>query len=106
MAPPLKLGAVHVNATDAFNAVAARRDGAEGTPGGAGANDAEYSNKFGVATPGLVTIPRVAAFNNVLATTAGDAVGLDDKYNAAAPATCGAAMDVPDIEAVRLVPPM
>lgn len=79
---------------------------AEGTPGGAGANEAENTNKFGVLVPGLVTIPRVAAFSNVLVTFAGVAEGLEDKYNAATPATCGDAIDVPDIEAVRDVLPM
>ena len=102
----MKVGAAHTKATDAFNGVAAKRGGAAGTPGGAGANDEVNSNKLGVDTPGFVTIPRVAAFNNVLDTSAGAAVGFDDKYSAAAPATCGAAIDVPDIDAVRLVLPM
>ena len=56
--------------------------------------------------PGFVTIPRVAAFNNALVTAAGAADGLADKYNAATPATWGDAIDVPDIDAVRVVLPI
>lgn len=80
--------------------------GADGAPGGAGANDAENTNKLGVAVPGLVTIPRVAALSIVLVTSAGVADGFDDKYNAATPATCGDAIDVPDRDAIRVVLPM
>ena len=106
VAPPLYDGAAHVSATDESNDVPAIDVGAAGTPGGAGANDAEYTNKFGLAVPGFVTMPRVAAFNNVLVTSAGVAVGLDDKYSAATPATCGDAIDVPDNDATRVVLPM
>ena len=106
VAPPLYAGGVHVSATDESNGVPANPVAAAGTPGGAGANDAEYTSKFGELVPGLVMIPRVAAFNNVLVTIAGVADGLDDKYNAATPATCGDAIDVPDIETVRVVLPM
>lgn len=100
------MGATHVNAADESNGVPARPVAAAGTPGGAGANDAEYTNKFGELVPGLVMIPRVAAFNNVVVTSAGVADGFEDKYKAATPATCGDAIDVPDIEAVRDVLPM
>ena len=51
-------------------------------------------------------IPRVAAFNNVVVTSAGVADGFEDKYKAATPATCGDAIDVPDIDAERVVLPM
>ena len=56
--------------------------------------------------PGLVTIPRVAAFNKAFVTVAGVADGLEAKYRAATPATCGDAIEVPDIDAVRVVLPM
>jgi hypothetical protein len=102
VAPPLYVGAVQVSATDEFNGVPLRRVAAAGTPGGAGVNDAEYTKRFGVDVPGFVTMPRVAAFNNVLATSAGVAVGLDDRYSAATPATCGDAIDVPESDALRV----
>lgn len=106
VAPPLYEGADHVSATDASSGVPAKPVGADGTPGGAGANDAENTKRLGVDVPGLVTIPRVAALSNVLVTSAGVAVGFDDKYNAATPATCGDAIDVPDRDAMRVVLPM
>jgi hypothetical protein len=54
-----------------------------------------YRSRFGEPVPALVTRPVVALFTTQLLTSVADAVGLADRYSAAAPATCGEAMEVP-----------
>ncbi|CAM5405502.1 hypothetical protein SNARM312S_07955 [Streptomyces narbonensis] len=54
--------------------------------------------------PGLVTTFGVAAFTRAVPTWAGVAVGLSPRYTAAAPATCGDAIDVPEMVLVALSP--
>jgi hypothetical protein len=55
----------------------------------------EYNRLFGEFAPGLVITPVVAAPLMACATVAGLADGCDPKYNAAAPATAGDAIEVP-----------
>jgi hypothetical protein len=57
--------------------------------------EATYSKRLGDPVPALVTLLGVALLFNDVATASGVAVGLAAKYSAAAPATCGVAMDVP-----------
>src|SRR5690242_8809845 len=61
------------------------------------------SSLFGEPVPGLVTTPEVALATRALDTVAGVAVGLAARYSAAAPATCGVAIDVPLIVFVAVV---
>jgi hypothetical protein len=56
--------------------------------------------------PALVTIPRVAASRTTCVVVATVDVGFEAKYNATTPATCGAAIDVPDHDAVRVGDPI
>lgn len=67
--------------------------------------ESTYSNPLGDAGPALVTTPRVDAPTSPTATSA----GVDDdhtlRYAAAAPATCGDAMEVPEIVFVEVGPP-
>ena len=53
------------------------------------------SSRLGEPVPGLVTWSAVAWLISTLATSDGDADGLDARYRAATPATCGDAIDVP-----------
>src|SRR5262245_24243440 len=55
-----------------------------------------YSSLFGVlASPGLVILFTVALSVSAVPTCAGVASGWSARYSAAAPATCGVAIDVP-----------
>src|SRR3954449_3770799 len=54
-----------------------------------------YSRRFGEPVPALVTTPLVAWPVSAEATVAGDAPGLVCRYRAAAPVTCGVAIEVP-----------
>ncbi len=54
--------------------------------------------------PGLETTPLVAADVSAEATCAGVAEGLSARCRAAAPATCGLAMDVPEMVLVAESP--
>ena len=64
-----------------------------------------YSRRFGVPALDAVTAPEVDAETSFDATAAGVSSGELDSTAAAAPATCGDAMDVPLIEAVAVVEP-
>ena len=57
---------------------------------------------FGEPLPGLLTTPFVALFLSAAWTSAGVADGLASRYCAATPAACGAAIDVPLLDAVAL----
>ena len=61
-----------------------------------------YASLFGDNVPALVTTLSVDAEMIAVITCAGVADGRADKYRAASPATCGAAMDVPDRVAVAV----
>jgi len=52
--------------------------------------------RFGVLVPGLATTPRVADVVNSRATSAGASEGAASSRSAAAPATCGEAIEVPE----------
>src|SRR3954454_11111981 len=54
-----------------------------------------YSSAFGEPVPGLLMWFGVALSFSACCTPAGEAVGLADRYSAAAPVTCGVAIDVP-----------
>ncbi|KOX51980.1 hypothetical protein ADL08_02870 [Streptomyces sp. NRRL F-6492] len=56
-----------------------------------------YRSRFGEPVPGLVTTFGVAAAVRAAETWAGVAVGLAARWSAAAPATCGVAIDVPEM---------
>jgi len=58
--------------------------------------DREYNNLFGVPTPGETTALTVASDTKYDVTSAGDRLAMFDSRTAAAPATCGLAIDVPD----------
>jgi hypothetical protein len=55
------------------------------------------SNRFGLPDPESVTTPVVADVTMRFATSAGVSVGRCPSSTAAAPATCGAANDVPEV---------
>src|SRR4051812_26622329 len=54
-----------------------------------------YSRRFGEPEPMLVSVPFVEWSTRYLRTAAGDHAGWASRIRAAAPATCGAAMEVP-----------
>src|SRR5690348_7590652 len=60
------------------------------------------SSRFGEPEPGLVMWPVVALAIRALCTVAGLAVGWLARYSAAAPATCGVAIEVPLIVLVAV----
>ena len=88
--------AVQLNVTRPSPATAVRPVGALGTVGGAGAKEPVKRRRFGEPVPAFAMTFDVAAANIVEATVAGDAVGFVSRKSAIAPATCGAAIDVPD----------
>ena len=98
--PPLKDGAVHARRTDWSYPVPDNDVGEEGTLFGAASKLAEYSKRFGVPVPEFAMMPRVAALFTAVAVAEGLEAGFCSRYNATAPATCGDAIDVPDIEAI------
>jgi len=65
--------------------------------------NAVYSSRFGDPVPALVTFPDVALPVRAEVTVEGEAPGLPCRYSAAAPATCGDAMDVPLIVFVEVL---
>ena len=71
---------------------------------GAVVNVRAYSNLLGDPVPGLDTTLEVAAVVRALTTWLGVAVGFRPKYTAAAPATCGDAIEVPLIVLVDAEP--
>src|SRR5215470_5201799 len=64
-------------------------------PGGGGVPAPTNSRRFGEPVPGLTMWLRVASLNIWDATCAGVRVGLAPRMSAAAPVTCGVAIDVP-----------
>lgn len=66
-------------------------------PGGCVEPPPTYSRRFGEPVPGLPTTPVVAAVVSAEETCAGVAVLFAARYSAAAPVTCGVAIDVPEI---------
>ena len=62
-----------------------------------------YKRLAGDPMPALMTMFAVALFSNAVATAAGVAKGSPARYSAAAPATCGAAIEVPLIVFVAVV---
>ena len=60
------------------------------------------SRRFGEPVPGLVTLFGVEAVISASATCAGEAAGVAPRTSAAAPATCGVAIDVPLIVLVAV----
>src|SRR3954447_11695375 len=61
-----------------------------------------FSSLFGEPVPALVTLPVRALATRASRTRAGVAVGLADRYRAAAPVTCGVAIEVPLIVVVAV----
>jgi hypothetical protein len=53
-------------------------------------------SRLGVPSPSPVSTPLEASATSVSVTEAGDSVGVPERCWAASPATCGAAIDVPD----------
>src|SRR5215218_8438130 len=78
--------------------------GATGAGAGAGAaaTAAAKSSRLGVPLVAPVITPAVALDTSPAATCAGVRAGFWDSSSAAAPATCGEAIEVPDIEAVAV----
>src|SRR5690606_4972469 len=74
------------------------------SPGGGGVvpPSPTYSRRLGEPLPGLPTTPLVAAEVSAVETCAGLAEGLSARYRAAAPATCGLAMEVPEMVLVAV----
>jgi hypothetical protein len=58
------------------------------------------TKRFGESGPGSLRIPVVARSFNLVATSKGERFGSAANSNAATPATCGAAIDVPLIVAL------
>ncbi len=102
-APPFWLGADHNSDAWPTPPTALSDVGVEGAVG-AGVSNVEraYSNKLGEPEPWFVTLSGVATFNMRCAIWSGVASGSICNHKAAAPATCGAAIDVPDIVRVEL----
>ena len=63
----------------------------------------EYRRRFGDPVPAFVTLFSVALPVSAAVTAAADEVGFSWRYSAAAPATCGDAIDVPPIVAVAVL---
>ena len=103
-APP-SLGFVHVSVTERRDDVAARFSGANGTVacGICTAVVVVNSSQFAVPAGAPRITPLVAPCNSDSETTAGDAPGFAPSTSAAAPATCGVAMEVPEYTAVAVV---
>jgi hypothetical protein len=62
----------------------------------------ENNNRFGEPVPALVTLFGVELLMIAAATVAGEALGFVSRNNAATPATCGDAIDVPEIVLVAV----
>lgn len=79
----------------------AARAGAEGIVTGVEENTV-YNNRFGVPAGTFVILFGVARLFRADCTDAGEVPGLAWRYNAAAPATCGVAIEVPEIVLVAV----
>ncbi len=77
--------------------------GAVGSVTGVELSDTAASRRFGDPTPTPVTTDGVAFASSRLVIVAGVAEGSAARSRAAAPATCGEAIDVPEIVLVALV---
>ena len=91
-----------MSCADELPATATGWPGEDGAAGGAGANDAMYARRFGLPVPGSPTTLGVAASTSADCTAAGVAAGFCCRYSAATPATCGVAMEVPEIVTVAV----
>ena len=63
----------------------------------------EYSSRFGLFVPAEVTLPGVARLVTVEITVLTEAVGVSCRISAATPATCGEAIEVPEIVFVAVL---
>ena len=72
-----------------------------GVGGGAPVSN-EKSSRLGEPVPAFVTLFGVELLTIAAVTVAGDAVGFVSRNNAATPATCGVAIDVPEIVLVAV----
>ena len=87
----------------ALPTVATRLRGALGAVTGPGVNVPDASSRFGDPAWGSVTTDGVAVASRREAIVAGVAVASALSSRAATPATCGAAIEVPEIVAVAVV---
>ena len=69
---------------------------------GVGPVSSEYSSRLGDPDPGLVTLFSVELLMIAEVTVAGEAVVFVSRKSAATPATCGAAIEVPEIVLVAV----
>src|SRR6478735_8475775 len=101
----LKVAATFVPAATAVALAAGETEVTVGAGAGAGAvaSAPVNSRRFGVPAVAPVTTPEVALAASAAATSAGARAGFCESSRAAAPAVCGAAMDVPDMDAVAVV---
>ena len=91
------VGASHERAALALPATTTRSRGVLGAIGvGASHADFVYRNRFTEPAPCELTTSGVAYVINFAPTAAGVIVGSASSNKAAAPATCGAAIEVPD----------
>lgn len=79
----------------------AERAGAAGIVTGVVENTL-YNNRLAVPDGTLEILSGVARLFSADCTDAGDVPGLASRYNAAAPATCGVAMEVPEMVLVAV----
>ena len=101
--PLLEVGAIQLKTAEALPPIAIKSRGTLGAIGtGADHADFVYTNKLTEPKPALLIASGVANVINFSLTAAGDIVESDSRSNAAAPATCGDAIDVPDNERIAL----
>ena len=94
----LVVGASQFKTADASPPTAVKSRGTLGAIGtGADQADFVYSNKFAEPDPAPTTTSGVAYVSNFVATAAGDMAESASSKSAAAPATWGEAIEVPDL---------
>ena len=97
------MGATQLKAAEALPPIAIKSRGTLGAIGtGADHADFVYTNKLTEPEPAPLIASGVAKVINFSLTAAGDIAESDSRSNAAAPATCGDAIDVPDNERIAL----
>ena len=94
--------ATQVTLPDSNPRFSSNSDPGGGGGGGGAPVNSEKSNRLGDPVPGLVTLFGVELLMIAAATVAGEAVGFVSRNNAATPATCGVAIDVPEIVLVAV----
>src|SRR3954452_11361360 len=101
----LKVADTFVPAATAVALAAGETDVTVGAGAGAdaGASVAVYKSRLGVPVVAPAITPAVALDTSAPATWDGVRAGFCDSRTAAAPAVCGAAMEVPDMDAVAVV---